>query len=148
MTAVTRVACAACLLCASFTGPGLPAACAQSVFTVSKTDLQKQANGVLSLMGYMLTPDVTTGSLAITDASTGNPGLSMTSLGGGFTVSRDFPLYLEGTAAYARYDPTFVARDRIAQRRCDRRARLRRTGQHGGRLRGQGRGLMSYPNFS
>ena len=116
MTAVTRVACAACLLCASFTGPGLPAACAQSVFTVSKTDLQKQANGVLSLMGYMLTPDVTTGSLSITDASTGNPGLSMTSLGGGFTMSRDFPLYLEGTAAYARYDPTFVASDGTQQR--------------------------------
>jgi hypothetical protein len=32
-------------------------------------------------------------------------------LGGGFTISKDFPLYLEGTAAYSRYDPTFVLSD-------------------------------------
>ena len=35
----------------------------------------------------------------------------MSSSGGGFTLSRDFPLYLEGTAAYSRYDPTFVVSD-------------------------------------
>jgi hypothetical protein len=35
----------------------------------------------------------------------------MTSLGAGFTVSKDFPLYLEGTAAYSRYDPTFLVSD-------------------------------------
>jgi len=84
-----------------------PLAHAQS--TIENGNLQKRANGVLALMGYMLTPDVTTGSLSITDGTTSNPGLSMTSLGGGFTFSRDTPLYLEGTAAYARYDPTFVA---------------------------------------
>ena len=33
----------------------------------------------------------------------------MTSLGGGFTTSKGFPLYLEGTAGYSRYDPTFIA---------------------------------------
>jgi hypothetical protein len=59
-------------------------------------------------MGYSLTPDVTTGSLSFADTATGNPNLSMTSLGGGFTISKDFPLFLEGTAAYSRYDPTFV----------------------------------------
>jgi hypothetical protein len=71
-------------------------------------DLQKRANGVLALMGYMLTPDVTTGSLSIGNAATGNPDFRMTTLGGGFTLSREFPLYLEGTLGYARYDPTFV----------------------------------------
>ncbi|HEX4986080.1 MAG TPA: hypothetical protein VFV71_08435 [Burkholderiales bacterium] len=86
----------------------VPAAFAQTT-VIEGGNLQKRANGVLALMGYMLTPDVTTGSLAITDGTTDNPGLSMTSLGGGFTISRDLPLYLEGTAAYARYDPTFVA---------------------------------------
>jgi hypothetical protein len=91
-------------------------ACAQT-FTLDGANLQKRVNGVLSLMGYSLTPDVTTGSLAITDASTNNPGLSMTSLGGGFTVSRDVPLYLEGTAAYSRYDPTFLASDGTEQRK-------------------------------
>jgi len=92
------------------------AAIAQSTFSLEGGNLQKRANGVLALMGYMLTPDVTTGSLSITDATTSNPALSMSSLGGGFTVSRDFPLYLEGTAAYARYDPTFVASDGTQQR--------------------------------
>jgi Autotransporter beta-domain len=72
-------------------------------------DLQKRVNGVLAMMGYMLTPDVTTGALAISNAGTGNPDFRMTTLGGGFTLSREFPLYLEGTLGYARYDPTFIA---------------------------------------
>jgi hypothetical protein len=71
-------------------------------------DLQKRANGVLALMGYMLTPDVTTGALAISNDTTGNPDLAMSTAGGGFALSREFPLYLEGTLGYARYDPTFV----------------------------------------
>jgi hypothetical protein len=66
-------------------------------------------NGVLALMGYMLTPDVTTGSLSISNQSTGNPDFAMTSIGGGFTVSKEFPLYLEGTLGYSLYDPTFIA---------------------------------------
>jgi hypothetical protein len=71
-------------------------------------NVQKAANGVLTLMGYSLTPDVTTGSLAFSNAETGNAGFLMTSLGGGFTISKDVPLYLEGTAGYSRYDPTFI----------------------------------------
>lgn len=71
-------------------------------------DLQKRVNGVLSLMGYMLTPDVTTGALAISNDATGNPDFRMTTLGGGVTLSKEFPLYLEGTLGYARYDPTFA----------------------------------------
>jgi hypothetical protein len=72
-------------------------------------NVQKRANAVLALMGYSLTPDVTTGSLAISDATASNPGFRLTTLGGGFTWSRELPLYMEGTAAYSRYDPTFVA---------------------------------------
>jgi len=79
--------------------------------------LQKRVNGVLALMGYMLTPDVTTGSLSISNEPTGNPDIRMTSLGGGFTVSKEFPLYLEGTAGYARYDPTFLASNGQEERR-------------------------------
>jgi hypothetical protein len=71
-------------------------------------DLQKRVNSVIALMGYMLTPDVTTGALAISNAGTGNPEFGMTTAGGGFTLSRGFPLYLEGTLGYARYDPTFA----------------------------------------
>ena len=72
-------------------------------------DLQKRANGVLAMMGYMLTPDVTTGSLAISNGTTGNPDFGMTTLGGGFTASGGSPLYLELTLGYGRYDPTFTS---------------------------------------
>jgi hypothetical protein len=68
-------------------------------------------NGVLALMGYMLTPDVTTGSLSISNTPTGNPDIAMTTIGGGFTMSKEYPLYLEGTAGYSHYDPTFIASD-------------------------------------
>mgnify|MGYP001826273386 FL=1 len=79
--------------------------------SVVGTNLQKLANGVLGLMGYSLTPDVTTGSLSFANAESGDPGFQMSSLGGGFTISKGFPLYLEGTVAYSRYDPTFVVSD-------------------------------------
>jgi len=78
-------------------------------FFLINGSLQKRADGVLSLMQYTLFPDVTTSSLSISSANTGNPDLNMVQAGGGFTVSRSFPLYLEGNAAFSRYDPTFIA---------------------------------------
>jgi len=41
----------------------------------------------------------------------------MTQLGGGFTCSKSFPLYLEGNAAFSRYDPVFIASNGTTQRR-------------------------------
>ena len=72
-------------------------------------NLQKRVDGVLSLMQYTVFPDVTTSSLSISSGNTGNPDLSLVQAGGGFTVSRSFPLYLEGNASFSRYDPTFIA---------------------------------------
>ena len=71
--------------------------------------LQKRVNGILSFMQYTFFPDVTTSSLSITNSASGNPNLLMGQLGGGFTWSRSSPLYLEGNAAYSRFDPTFIA---------------------------------------
>jgi len=88
---------------------------------------QKRVDGVLTLMTYTLFPDVTTSSLSITSASSGNPSFLVTQLGGGGTLSRSFPLYLEGNAAYSRYDPTFVATNGTEQREVRR---------NGTRLRG------------
>jgi len=93
-----------------------PAFALAQTFVPTGERLQTRVNGVLALMGYMLTPDVTTGSLSISNEPTGNPDIAMTSLGGGFTLSRGFPLYLEGTAGYARYDPTFLASNGQEQR--------------------------------
>lgn len=104
---------AVCAAAAVLAVLALPATAQQSTreFTLIGANVQKRASGVLALMGYSLTPDVTTGSLAINDTSAGDPGFRLTTLGGGFTWGRDFPLYLEGTAAYSRYDPTFIASD-------------------------------------
>lgn len=80
-------------------------------FELVDANLQDRANGVLTIMGFTQTPDVTTGSLFFSDQATGDPNFRWTSLGGGFTVSGHVPLYLEGTVAIARYDPLFVASD-------------------------------------
>jgi hypothetical protein len=86
-------------------------ASAPSPAQVSDAALQKRANAVLTLMGFSLVPDVTTGALAISDQSTGNPYFRQTSISGGGRPKRDVPLYLEGTLASGRYDPTFAVPD-------------------------------------
>src|SRR3954467_3230885 len=96
-----------CALCASATTLIPRSSLAQ---TVSDADVQKRANAVLTLMGISLTPDVTTGSLSISDQNAGNPYFRQSSISGGGTL-RSRPLYLEGTLAYGRYDPTFAAGD-------------------------------------
>jgi len=83
---------------------------------VVDTNVKNYANAVLAIMSYTAVPDVTTSSLSINSGTTGNPGFGQSQLGGGFTLSRTFPLYLEGTVAYSRYDPTFIASDGNQQR--------------------------------
>ncbi|TXC81160.1 hypothetical protein FRZ40_33815 [Paraburkholderia azotifigens] len=79
-------------------------------------NVKRHADAVLAVMSYTTVPDVTTSSLSINNGTTGNPGFGQSQLGGGFTLSRTFPLYMEGTIAYSRYDPTFVATDGTQQR--------------------------------
>jgi hypothetical protein len=66
---------------------------------IQGANVQKLANAIVGLMSYTVAPDVTTSSLAIDSAGTSDAGLSMTQFGGGFTWSKDSPLYLEGNAA-------------------------------------------------
>jgi hypothetical protein len=93
-----------------------PAAAQVREPALTAADLERLANGVLGIMSYTVAPDVTTSSLSIDNAATANPGLTMTQLGGGFTWSRETPLYLEGNAAYSRYDPVFLVSDGVEQR--------------------------------
>jgi hypothetical protein len=60
-------------------------------------------------MSFAVVPDLAASSLSISNPGTDNPDLSLWQLGGGFTLSQSFPLYLEGSIAYNRYDPAFVA---------------------------------------
>ena len=83
---------------------------------IQGTNVQKLANGIVGVMSYTVAPDVTTSSLAINDSGTSNPSLSLTQLGGGFTWSKQLPLYLEGNVAYARYDPVFVVSEGSQER--------------------------------
>jgi hypothetical protein len=47
-----------------------PAPALGQSFEVIGGKIQKRANGVLALMGYILTPDVTTGSLSSSNETT------------------------------------------------------------------------------
>nr|WP_225590339.1 hypothetical protein [Achromobacter sp. ACM02] len=79
---------------------------------LSQDDLQKRANGVLAIMSFSIVPDITTSSLNIGGGSgsvSGSSEFAMTQLGGGDTISKSVPIYLEGVLAASRYDPTFVA---------------------------------------
>ena len=51
-----------------------PAAAHAQSSVITGADVQKIANAVLTLMGYSLTPDVTTGSLSLADVSHGESG--------------------------------------------------------------------------
>src|ERR1700760_260398 len=97
-------------------GPGLARTQGAADRAVVGTNVKDYANAVLAIMSYTTVPDVTTSSLSINSGASGNPGFGQTQLGGGFTLSRSFPLYLEGTLAYSRYDPIFVASDGTEQR--------------------------------
>ncbi|MGB3431411.1 hypothetical protein [Achromobacter sp.] len=96
------------LLACGTTAPAM----AQQGLRLSKDDLQKRANGVLAIMSFSIVPDITTSSLNIGSGSgsvSGSSEFAMTQLGGGDTISKSFPIYLEGVLAASRYDPTFIA---------------------------------------
>ena len=88
----------------------------EPAFRVVGTNVQKHASAVLTLMSFAVVPDLASSSLSISSASTDNPDLTLWQLGGGFTLSQSFPLYLEGSIAYNRYDPAFVASNGLESR--------------------------------
>ncbi|HEX3140412.1 MAG TPA: autotransporter domain-containing protein, partial [Rhizobacter sp.] len=99
------------LLCLSLTLLCAQAQAQRLGRAVQNVDVQKLANGVLGIMSYTVAPDVTTSSLSVNNSSTSSSDLFLTQFGGGFTWSKGTPLYLEGNAAYARYDPIFATSD-------------------------------------
>ena len=79
--------------------------------------VKDQANDILKLMSYTIIPDVTTSSLSVKNSENDNASINMTQFGGGFTISKSVPVYLEGNAAYVRFDPKFLVEDGAAERR-------------------------------
>lgn len=77
----------------------------------TEDEIKAIADGVLTLMSFTVLPDITTSSLSIQNAAQKDPGLQQAVFGGGFTVSKELPIYLEGTLGWSRFDPEFVATD-------------------------------------
>ncbi|HYP72221.1 MAG TPA: hypothetical protein VEP93_15145 [Variovorax sp.] len=106
---------AALSLAASLLASGADASAQE--FRLRDNFVKNQANGILSLMAYSVVPDLTSSNLSIKNAQTENPSVFMTQLGGGDTMSKSVPIYLEGAIAYSRYDPTFIATSGLDARR-------------------------------
>lgn len=83
----------------------------QAGYALDGSRLKQRADAVLTLMSYTVVPDVTASDLNIGSGSNEKNELTITQFGGGATLSDSFPLYLEGTMGYSRYDPQFVVSD-------------------------------------
>ncbi|MFV0262366.1 MAG: hypothetical protein ACK5JN_08010 [Kluyvera sp.] len=79
--------------------------------------IKQRADAVLTLMSFMIVPDITASDLNIGSGSDDTTELSITQFGGGATMGDAFPLYLEGAMGYSRYDPQFVISDGNQSRR-------------------------------
>ncbi|HEY1847432.1 MAG TPA: hypothetical protein VGL07_13585 [Buttiauxella sp.] len=77
-------------------------------FAANGQQIKQRADGVLTLMSYMVVPDITASDLNIGTGSDDKNSLSITQFGGGATLGKSVPLYLEGSMGYSRYDPQFV----------------------------------------
>jgi len=82
---------------------------AAAEFSLPGDKIKKGADGVLTLMSFSVIPDLTSSFLSIGSGEFRNTSLLMTQFAGGDILSKDLPLYLEGSAGYIRFDPTFVA---------------------------------------
>lgn len=100
----TLLRAAAALLAAFAAAPAM----AQQ-FSLPGERIKQRADGVLALMSFSVVPDLTSSFLSISGAQNEKNDLMMTQFAGGDIISKDTPLYLEGGAAYMRYDPKFVA---------------------------------------
>jgi len=88
-----------------------------SGFAADNPRIKQRADAVLTLMSYMVVPDVTASDLNIGTGSNESNELTITQFGGGATLSESFPIYLEGALGYSRYDPQFVVSNGTETRR-------------------------------
>ncbi|HSD37154.1 MAG TPA: hypothetical protein VLC92_06575 [Rhodocyclaceae bacterium] len=87
-------------------------------FHIETPNVGRRADSMLALMSFSAVPDMTSSNLSM-GAGTGSSekaSLIMSQLAGGDTISKTFPVYLEGGVAYSRYDPTFVASNGLEKR--------------------------------
>ena len=90
------------------TGTPYGVAHAQGLGLLPASKIKQSADEVLAMMSYSVVPDLTSSFLSINDDQVGQNRLFMTQFAGGETISKKTPVYLEGSAAFMRFDPTFV----------------------------------------
>jgi hypothetical protein len=79
-----------------------------------RASIQPRRSGVVGLMGYSMIPDGSANALQIDRTSAGgsdeegDPTLTLSQFGFGFTWGESFPLFTEVYLGYARYDPRAV----------------------------------------
>jgi Autotransporter beta-domain len=74
--------------------------------------LERQASGALAVLGISAVPNETASTLFLsTGSDSDSTNFQAGQLGGGFTLSEGFPLYLEGYIGYNRYSPRFLLTD-------------------------------------
>lgn len=94
------------------------AVAAEPPFEILGPRLQQRVDAALTLMTFAVVPDLNSSFLSIDGGSgtTGTPEVRLWQFGSGFTLSQSFPLWLEGSLGYNRYDPTFVFSNGTEQR--------------------------------
>ncbi len=84
-------------------------ASAQTLGEVFKSIQRENAEGSLAVLGLVGIPDDAASTIFLQSGRTDREfDFRSAQLGGGFRVSSDFPLYLEGYIGFARYDPVLT----------------------------------------
>lgn len=77
--------------------------------------LRRNAEGALAAYGISAVPSETASTLSLDSSSDKYSSFTAAQLGGGFTLSEAFPLYLEGFLGYSRYNPVLVLGDKVVR---------------------------------
>lgn len=75
------------------------------------SNVSERATGALSMLGVTVVPSETASTLIFESDSGEGSEFVASQLGGAFTLSDGFPIYLEGFIGYSRYDPVFIFSD-------------------------------------
>jgi hypothetical protein len=116
MKKYTKLQIGAALFCIVIGAPSLDA---QQIDDVLGRQIEKRASGALAILGLAAVPSETASTLFLDTGQEGNSGTDFRAgqLGGGFTWSEEFPLYLEGYVGWNRYDPVFIFSEGAEQRK-------------------------------
>jgi hypothetical protein len=73
------------------------------------------ASGALAVLGISVIPNESAATLLLDSSSQEDYDFQATQFGAAFTVSDEFPLYMEGFLGASRYDPKFVFSDGLVE---------------------------------